>query len=55
VAVVAYYLFCLEIDSFNIQEEGKETLTLLSGSENNSIRKMQLLLQMLYPVLRLKA
>jgi hypothetical protein len=35
VAVVADTLFCLDIDSLKIQEE--EMLTLLSGSENNSI------------------
>jgi hypothetical protein len=35
VATVAGALSCLDIDSLKIQEE--EVLTLLSGSENNSI------------------
>jgi hypothetical protein len=32
----------LDIDSLKIQEETKEVLTLLSGSENNSISNIKL-------------
>jgi hypothetical protein len=39
-AVVADALSRLDIDSLKIQEEG-EVLTLLSGSENNSISNME--------------
>jgi hypothetical protein len=38
--IVADALSCLDIDSLNIQEE--EVLTLLSGSENNSISNIKL-------------
>jgi hypothetical protein len=37
VGTIADALSCLDIDSLNIQEEAEELLTLLSGSENNSI------------------
>jgi hypothetical protein len=39
VALVADALSCLDIDSLKIQEE--DLLTLLSGSENNSISKIE--------------
>jgi hypothetical protein len=44
VAVVADALSRLEIDSLKIQEE--EVLTLLSGSENNSISSINLIIPM---------
>jgi hypothetical protein len=44
VAVVADALSRLDIDSLNIQEE--EVLTLLSGSENNSISNIKLTIPM---------
>jgi hypothetical protein len=40
--VVADVLSRLDIDSLNIQEEIEEALTLLSGSENNSISNIKL-------------
>jgi hypothetical protein len=39
--VVADALSRLDIDSLNIQEETEEVLTLLSGSENNSISNIK--------------
>jgi hypothetical protein len=39
--VVADALSRLDIDSLKIQEETKEALTLLSGSENKSIRNIK--------------
>jgi hypothetical protein len=44
VAVVANVLSRLDIDSLKIQEE--EVLTLLSGSENNSISNIKLTIPM---------
>jgi hypothetical protein len=44
VAVVADSLSRLDIDSLKIQEE--EVLTLLSGSENNSIRNIKCIIPM---------
>jgi hypothetical protein len=43
VAIVADALSCLDIDSLKIQEE--EVLTLLSGSENNSISNIKSTIQ----------
>jgi hypothetical protein len=45
VAVVADALSRLDIDSLKIQEE-EEVLTLLSGSENNSIRNIKCIIPM---------
>jgi hypothetical protein len=45
VAAVADALSCLDIDSLKIQEE-EEVLTLLSGSENNSISNIKLTIPM---------
>jgi hypothetical protein len=42
VYTVADALSCLDIDSLKIQEETEEVLTLLSGSENNSISNIKL-------------
>jgi hypothetical protein len=42
--VVADALSRLDIDSLNIQEETEEVLTLLSGSENNSISNIKLII-----------
>jgi hypothetical protein len=42
VVVFADALFFLDIDSLKIQEESAEALTLLSGSENNSISNIKL-------------
>jgi hypothetical protein len=39
--VVADVLSRLDIDSLKIQEEAEEVLTLLSGSENNSISNIK--------------
>jgi hypothetical protein len=44
-STVADDLFCLDIDSLKIQEE-EEVLTLLSGSENNSISNIKLIVSM---------
>jgi hypothetical protein len=41
VGIVAIALSCLDIDSLKIQEEAQEVLTLLSGSENNSISNIK--------------
>jgi hypothetical protein len=41
VAAVADALSRLDIDSLKIQEEIEEVLTLLSGSENNSISNVR--------------
>jgi hypothetical protein len=41
VGTVADALSCLDIDNLKIQEETKEVLTLLSGSENNSISNIK--------------
>jgi hypothetical protein len=43
---VAGALSRLDIDSLNIQEETEEVLTLLSGSENNSISNIKLTIPM---------
>jgi hypothetical protein len=40
--VNANALSCLDIDSLKIQKESEEVLTLLSGSENNSISNIKL-------------
>jgi hypothetical protein len=45
-AAVADALSRLDIDSLNIQEETEEVLTLLSGSENNSISNIKLTIPM---------
>jgi hypothetical protein len=42
VEVIADALSRLDIDSLKIQEEEEEMLTLLSGSENNSINNIKL-------------
>jgi hypothetical protein len=42
VAAIADAASCLDIDSLKIQEEAKESLTLLSESENNSISNIKL-------------
>jgi hypothetical protein len=46
VAAVADTLSRLDIDSLKIQEKTEEALTLLSGSENNSISKIKLTIPM---------
>jgi hypothetical protein len=43
---VADALSRLDIDSLKIQEEAQEVLTLLSGSENNSISNIKLTIPM---------
>jgi hypothetical protein len=45
-AAVADALSCLDIDRLKIQEETSEVLTLLSGSENNSISNIKLTISM---------
>jgi hypothetical protein len=45
VGTVANALSCLDIDSLKIQEE-EEVLTLLSGSENNSISNFKITVPM---------
>jgi hypothetical protein len=46
VGTVADALSRLDIDRLKIQEEAKEALTLLSGSENNSISNIKLTIPM---------
>jgi hypothetical protein len=46
VAVVVDALSCLDIDSLKIQEETEEVLTLLSGSEINSISNIKFTIPM---------
>jgi hypothetical protein len=46
VASVADALSCIDIDSLNIQEKEEEALALLSGSENNSISNIKLIVSM---------
>jgi hypothetical protein len=46
VVVVADALSCLDIDRLKIQEEKQEVSTLLSGSENNSISNIKLIIPM---------
>jgi hypothetical protein len=41
IGTVADALSCLDIDSLKIQEETEEVLTLISGSENNSISSIK--------------
>jgi hypothetical protein len=41
VAAIADALSCIDIDSLKIQEDKEEVLTLLSGSENNSISNIK--------------